>query len=73
MTLVVSQDGVRAYVGQSEVASPVEIVLRAGPGRPECEVEVAGSDDLSEEDLRLIRALPWVRSVRKKDPGPSSA
>lgn len=65
VTIVVGPDGVRTYVGTSEVRSVSHVVVDAGEDGRKVGITV----DSSEEDLRLIRSVPWIQpSVRR---GPS--
>ena len=69
LTLALSQDGCRAYVGPNEVEGFSSVSMRAdGPRSPvEASIEFQRSHDPDvqerlEEALRLARTLRWVES-----------
>lgn len=67
VTIVLSPDGVRAYVGANEVPTMSRVEAAASDEG----VQVRMTVDESEEDLRLVRSVPWIQSAVRR-PGPSS-
>jgi len=67
VTVVANQDGLRLYVGHTEVGYVRSLHLAASDGgRPSMEVVFPVSHDQEtaraiEEAVRLVKTMPWIR------------